>query len=274
MIKLAVRYDRDFLKEIRKVINSYNSKITRLSRSNENYVLPKKFSEEAFTALRATARTRADVRRRLKDLQSFTARGGEKNIKVGNSYVPKYLHTNIKRYQRLLKVRTNKKMRELETRHPIQNGVEQPFTFSQYGSQEYLTLKAKSGLLLAKDIDNMSIKEKQNYLEKLIANTTERDPNVWKENYIAMLEDSALSYGYDPDKLEVIVERLKKINPENFDDLTFINRNIKEIVYYYKALENIETTSELQDVGEDVISNLDSIYDNLDEILAIYEDEI
>ena len=271
---MAVRYDREFLKEIRKVINAYNRKITRLSRSKEDYFLPKKFSEEAFTALRATAKTRADVRRRLKDLQSFTARGGEKNIKVGKTYMPKYLHTNIQRYKRLLKTQTTKRMKELETRHPIQNGVEQPFTFSQYGSQEYLTLKAKSGLLLAKDIENMTMKEKEHYLEVLMANTAKRDLNVWKENYIAMLEDSALSYGYDPDKLEVIVERLKKINPENFDDLTFINRNIKEIVYYYKALENIETMDELTDVGEDVISNLDSIYDNLDEILAIYEDEI
>lgn len=269
---MAVRYDRKFLKEIRGIINSYNRKISRLSRTGENYSLPPKFTEEAFASLRATARTRNDVRRRLKDLQSFTARGGEKNITVGRTTMPKYLHTNIKRYQRLLKLQTTKRMRELETRHPIQNGKEQPFTFSQYGSSEYLTLKAKSGMLLAKDIENMTIKEKQAYLEKLIANTTPRDLNVWKNNYIAMLEDSALSYGYDPDKLEVIVERLKKISPENFDDLTFINRNVKEIVYYYRALENIETLSELEDVGEDVINNLDSIYENLDEILAIYEE--
>lgn len=267
---MAVRYDRKFLKEIRSVINAYNRKINRLSKSN--YSLPEKFSEEAFASLRATARTRADVRRRLKDLQSFTARGGEKNITVGKTTMPKYLHTNIKRYQRLLKVQTTRKMREYETRHPIQDGVEQPFTFSQYGTPDYLTMKAKSGMLLVKNIEDMTLKEKQAYLQKLIINTTPRDPNVWKNNYIAMLEDSALSYGYDPDKLEVIVERLKKINPYSFDDLTFINRNIKEIVYYYRALENIETMSELQDVGEDVINNLDSIYENLDEILAIYEE--
>ena len=270
---MAVRYDKKFLAEINKVISSYNRKITRLSKASESYTLPERFSKEALASLKATARSRKDVRRRLKDLQTFTAKGGEKNIKVGKATMPKYLHVNINRYRRLLKQQVSKRLLELETRHPIQNGVEQPYTFSQYGSQEYLTLKAKSALLLEKDIENMTLKEKQDYLKSLMANTVTRDPNVWKENYIAMLEDSALSYGYDPDKLEVIVERLKKISPENFDDLTFINRNIKEIVYYYKALENIETMSELKDVGEDVINNLDSIYENLDEILSIYEDE-
>ena len=259
------------MNEINKIVSAYNRKISRLSKSGEKYILPAKFSQEAFKSLKATATTRSDVRRTLKDLQTFTAKGGEKNIRVGKSTIPSYLYQNIKRYQSLLKRQTTKRMKELETRHPIQNGVEQPYTFSQYGSQEYLTLKAKRMTLIDKDLSALSPSELQTYLDKLKANTKKRDLNVWKENYIAMLEDSALSYGYDTDKLEYIVERLKKLNPEDFDDLTFINRNVKEIVYYYKALENIETMNELKDVGEDVINNLDAIYENLDDLLKEYE---
>lgn len=268
---MAVRYDKKFTSEINKIVSAYNRKISRLSKSGGNYILPQKFSQEALKSLKATATTRSDVRRTLKDLQTFTAKGGEKNIRVGKSNIPNYLYQNIKRYQSLLKRQTTKRMRELETRHPIQNGVEQPYTFSQYGTQEYLTLKAKRMTLLDKDIEALSTSELKTYLEKLQANTKKRDLNLWKDNYIAMLEDSALSYGYEPDKLEYIVEKLKKLSPEDFDDLTFINRNVKEIVYYYKALENIETMSELKDVGEDVINNLDAIYENLDELLKDYE---
>ena len=268
---MAVRYDKEFTKEINKIINAYNRKITRLSKSGEKYILPEKFSKEAYLSMKASAKTRADVRRTLKDLQSFTTRGGEKNITVRGTTMPKYLHTNIKRYQRLLKSQTTKRMRELETRHPIQNGKEQPYTFSQYGSSEYLTLKAKRMTLLDKDLSTLSPTELKTYLEKLQANTKKRDLDVWQVNYLNILQDSALSYGYDPDKLEVIVNRLSQLSPSDFDDLTFINRNVKEIVYYYRALENIETYDELSAVGEDVISNLDSIYENLDEILAEYE---
>ena len=87
---------------------------------------------------------------------------------------------------------------------------------------------------------------------------------------MSILEDTALSYGYDPDKLDVIISRLSRLTPSEFDDLSFINRNIKEIIYSYKALEDIQTANELSDVSEDVIRNLDSIYDNLDDILAKY----
>lgn len=267
---MAVRYDKKFMNEINRIVRSYNAKITRLSRMDTDYLLPSKFTKDAVATMKATAVSRADVRRRLKDLQSFTERGGEKTIHVGRTSLPKYQYTNIKRYQRLLKVQTTRKMHELEERHPIANGKEQPFTFSQYGSQEYLTLKAKQMTLGSKDLSKMTHGEIQKYLEKLIANTKTRDLNVWKQNYMSILEDTALSYGYDPDKLDVIISRLSRLTPSEFDDLSFINRNIKEIIYSYKALEDIQTANELSDVSEDVIRNLDSIYDNLDDILAKY----
>lgn len=266
---MAVRYDQNFMKEINKVINAYNRKISRLSKSDEKYILPPKFNSEALKSLKATAVTRADVRRKLKDLQSFTARGGEKF--VSGTRIPKYLQTNIKRYQRLLKIQTTKRLKEYETRRPIQDSQIQPFTFAQYGSQDYLTLKAKRMTLLDKDINAMSPSELRTYLEKLEANTRRIDLKLWQNNYLGILEDTALSYGYDADKLDVIVSRLSKLSPNDFDDLTFVNRNIKDVIYKYKALTNIETSKELADIGEDVIANLDSIYENLDEILKAYE---
>lgn len=268
---MAIRYDTKFMNEIRSIVNAYNAKINRLSKKDVGYTLPEKFGNEAIRAMKATAVSRKDVRRTLKNLQSFTARGGEKLVKVGTSSLPKYQFTNIKRYQRLLKVQTTKRMKELETRHPVVNAKEQPFTFSQYGSQEYLTLKAKRMTLLDKDLSKMSETELKTYLEKLMVNTKTRDLNVWQTNYLSILEDTALSYGYDPDKLDIIVNRLSKLSAEEFDDLSFINRNIKEIIYSYRALEDIQTASELGAVSEDVIRNLDSIYENLDEILSKYE---
>ena len=267
---MAVRYDPNFMKEINRIINAYNRKITRLSKVG-GYSLPTKFTKEDLSGLKATSLSRADVRRKLKDLQSFTAKGGELPVTVKGATMPKYLHTNIKRYQRLLKTQTTVKLKKYETTRPIQNGRVQPFTFSQYGSQEYLTLKAKREVLLNKDLSDMSTRELKDYLEKLKANTQKRDLKLWQNNYLGILEDTALSYGYDPDKLDAIISRLSKLSAEEFDDLAFKNRNIQDVVYKYKALTNIETSKELADIGEDVIANLDSILENIDEILAEYE---
>ena len=268
---MAIRYDKKFMSEINKTVSAYNRKITRLAKGNVKYNLPKKFTKEDLQTLKNRSITRSEVRRKLKSLQSFTARGGEKNVKVGSNIIPQYLLTNIKNYQRLLKLQTTKKLKEYETRHPVQDALEQPMTFAQYGSQEYLTLKAKRMTLLDKDLEIMSQGDLTSYLEKLEANTRGKDLNVWKNNYLGMLEETALSYGYDPDKLDIIVSRFKELSPEDFDDLTFVNRNIKDVVFKYKILRDIQTSQELMAIGEDVIANLDSILENLDDILAKYE---
>lgn len=267
---MAVRYDKKFMNEINKIINSYNRKITRLSKADANYMLPKKFTTEALKKLKLSAVSRADVRNRLKDLQSFTAKGGEETITVGKTKMPRYQYTNIKRYRRQLSYQTTRKMRKYETTHPITGIKKEPLTFSQYGSGEYLSLKAKRMTLLEKDIRDMSPEEVEKYLNKLKANVLPKNLNIWQKNYIDILEDTALSYGYDTEKLEEIVNKLKLLTPEEFDDLSFVSRNIKHVLYAYKVLEDIQTADELRDVGEDVISNLDAIYENIDDIIGMY----
>lgn len=267
---MAVRYDKKFMNEINRIINSYNRKITRLSKSDTDYMLPKKFTTEALRKLKSSAVSRADVRNRLKDLQSFTAKGGEETIQVGKAKMPRYQYANIKRYRRQLSYQTTKKMRKYETMHPITGTKQEPYTFSQYGSGEYLSLKAKRMTLLEKDFTEMSPEELEKYLNKLKANTLPKNLDIWQKNYIDILEDTALSYGYDPEKLEEIVNKLKLLTPEEFDDLSFVSRNIKHVLYAYKVLEDIQTADELKDVGEDVVSNLDAIYENIDDIISMY----
>ena len=43
------------------------------------------------------------------------------------------------------------------------------------------------------------------------------------------------------------------------------------IIYYYKALLDIQTQRDIELVGADVRANLDEFYDNLNEIIALYE---
>lgn len=270
---MAVRYDRKFMTEINKVISAYNRKITRLSKSDYSYILPQKFDKEAFKSMKATAVSRSDVRRRMKELQTFTAKGGEKIINVNGTHIPKYQYQNIKSYQRLLKVQTSRRLKEYETRKPVLNAEVQPFTFAQYGNQDYLNLKAKRELLLDKDFLSLSFGERQKYIESLRANTKTVDLGIWQKNFLTIFEDTALSYGYDATKTEIIVTVLKKLTPEQIDDLTFINSNMREIIYGYRKLENIKTAESLEAVGQDVRANLDNVLYNLPEVLKDYLSE-
>ena len=265
---MAIRYDRKLRSEISRTVAAYNRKITMLKKSGRAYQLPQKVT---VSSVKEGINARRDMKRRLQDLKAFTKAGGENIIKVNGSELPQYLYSNIKRYQRLLKYQTTKRLRKYETSRPISNGKVEPLTFAQYGEADYLTLRAKKEILLKKDLSRMTKQEAEKYLESLEANTKTKDLKVWQNNYLGMLEDTGLSYGYDTDKLEKITERLSKLSPKQFDELSFYNRNIKDIIFKYKALGDIQTANELQEVGEDVTANLDSLYENLDELLAPYE---
>ena len=265
---MAVRYDKKFMAEINSTINAYNRKINRLSKMDTNYILPTKFTRDALSALKATATSRKEVRRRLKELQRFSFRGGEKNIKVGKATMPKYKYQNIKSYQRLAARKINKKLKKYETTYPTHNGKKEAFTFAEYGEDAYLNLLAtKESLLEEPDIEKMTQKELDMYLHKLRVNIREYDLDLWQKNYIDIFQDTALSYGYDTEKLDTIVWALQQLDPEEFDELAFEDRNIKEVLTHYKALLDIKTAGAFAKSSETVINNLDSIYENLDKIL-------
>lgn len=269
---MAVRYDKNFMAEINKVIRAYNSKITRLSKIDTDYVLPARFDQAAVQAMKNTSTTRADVRRRLKDLQAFTQRGGEKNIRIGNATIPRYQYTNIKRYQRLAKIRINKKLRRYETTKPVNSGKIEKFTFAELGSNDYVNLLAKKERLLSNiNLETMTTSERDMYLHKLRVNTRNVDLDMWQKNYIDIFQDTALSYGYDPEKLDTIVWALQRLDADEFDEVAFEDRNIKEVLTHYKALLDIQTAEAFEKSSATVIDNLDAIYDNLSGILSKIE---
>ena len=265
---MAVRYDEKFNKEISKVIRAYNNKISRLNKIG-GYRLPQKFTTTNLRDLKLTSRTRYEVRKKLKDLSAFTVRGAEKTIEVDNINIPKYQYELIKKYRRIATYRLNQKIKKYETTKPVSNGKKDKRTFAELGEDEYLTVLAKKEKLIDNaNISEMTPKEIEDYIHKLKANTREYDLDIWQQNYVNIFQDTALSYGYDPDKLDTIVYALQNLSPEQFDKLAFENRNIKAVLTHYESLLDIKSARDMEKNSETVIDNLDSIYEHLDEIFS------
>lgn len=270
---MAVRYDKKFNEEINRVIKSYNRKISRLNKLG-GHILPQRFTNSNLKDLKLTSRTRAEVRKKLRDLSTFTARGAEKMITINSTTIPRYQNELIKKYRRLATYRLNKKIKEYETTHPVSNGKRDKRTFAELGEDDYLTLLAKKEKLIDNaDISKMTPKEIEDYIHKLKANTRDYDLDLWQQNYINIFQDTALSYGYDPDKLDTIVYALQNLSPEQFDKLAFENRNIRAVLTHYKSLLDIKSASDMEKNSEAVIDNLDSIYTHLDEIFSYLKNE-
>lgn len=265
-----IRYDKKLNKEINRIVNNYNAKINRLKNKKDLYELPTKIYKSDINEIKKSVSNRKELRRRLDELKRFSKKGGEEYVIFEQRKIPRYKYETIKSYQRLLKFQTTRKLKKYEETHPRSGLKEEPFTFSQYGSQEYLNLQAKRARLLGVDIFKLNSKELDEYLAKLQRNTKSIDKKRWQNNFLEILEDTAESYGWDSDKLDDTLNKLKLLNPVEFDDLFFRDKNIKEILYHYHLITDIKSQTDLEKNTKNVIKNLDEFYDNIDEIIETY----
>lgn len=268
---MAIRYDQKLNNEIRRIVRNYNAKIRRLEKEKSDVVLPEKYSRQVVKSMKESYSNRSDLRRRLKELERFTARGGEKNVNVKGTVLPKHEYQTIRAYQSLVKRRTTIRLKFYETTPTKTLGVKGDVTLAQTGEREYLNLLAKREILLNKDISNLDIEERGKYLETLRANARTRDPNIWKNNYLSILDDTATSFGYDQEKLKIIKKRLSALTPKQIDELISQENTIQNILYHYSAIKDVTDEVGKGALQDDVFSNLDTIYDNLDKILSNYE---
>lgn len=265
---MAIRYTKKTNQEINRIVRNYNAKINRLKRSSNNYSLPVRVSSEI---IKESVSNRADLNRRLGDLKTFIARGGEKNITVNNITLPKYQYENIKKYRRLVSRRINAKIKLYETTKPKNRGKEEAVTYAQMGDKDYLNAIAKKELLLEKKLENLTNAELNDYVDLLQRNARTRSKDIWKENYIDILRDTADTYGYDSTKTKVIIDRLKALTPAQMDRLFTSERVIQQIMYYYKPIKDLGIETAVKDMQDDALVNFDNLYNNLDEILLEYE---
>lgn len=271
---MAVRYTNKLNKEIKRIVTNYNAKIRRLEKTNSDVILPQKFTSEDLTNLKGRVNNRADLKRRLKDLQSFTERGAEKNIRVDDTIIPKYQYESIKRYQSLLKRRINKKIKFYENTKAKNKGEEEDVTFAQMGERDYLNTLAKKEKLLEKDLSTLTNKEREEFIKSLQSNTRTFNISTWQDNYIEILNDTGRTYGYNNDKLEIIKLLTKKLNPSEFDRLFKTERTIQQIIYYYKPIKDFGIDLNIEDNVDDVTANFDNLYENMFDILEDYTDDI
>lgn len=271
---MAIRYDKKLNNEIKRIVTNYNAKIRRLEKIESDVILPDKFNKDALASLKGSVSNRTDLRRRLKDLETFTQRGAEKNIVVDGTEIPKYQYQNIRRYQSIVKRRINTKIKFYETKKATNRGEREAATFAQMGERDYLNALAKKEMLLDKDIYNLSYKEREDFLRLLKSNSRTISIKDWQDNYIEILNDTGRTYGYDNNKLEVIKTLTKKLDPSKFDKLFKTERTIQQIVYYYKPIKDFGIDLKIEDNVDDVIANFDNLYDNMFNILEDYTDDI
>lgn len=265
---MVIRYDKKLNQEINRTIKNFNQKIARLEKQ-ERELLPSKITKQELTN---TSFTRAELQRKLKELQRFSKRGAEDIITTkGGVKITQYELSNIKRENARVKRNITREINRLKVEKPKIFGKTQTSTFSEMGDTDYLNLVARRKAL-EKDINKLSREEFERFT-KLIEKTGKNQQyinNIFKDNYFAMLTELAYYFDYDNDKLNMLRQKLMNLKPNNFLKLFKEDKSIRAILDYYPVVTNSFNAINPDDIKEDVINLYDNIIDNIDEIIQDY----
>lgn len=263
---MAIRYDKKLNTEINRVIKNFNQKIARLEKQNKE-LLPAKITKKE---LKSGSFTRTDLRRKLKELERFSARGAEDVVTTsGGVRVTKYELDNLKRENRRLKTKLKREINRLQTSKVKIFGKEQVSTFSQMGDQYYLNIVGRYNAL-NKTFDKLS-KEEFTRLKKLIKKTGTNKQYMeiqFKENYFKMLTDLAYYNNYSDKKLLELKKKLYTLSSSEFLTLFRTDKSIEAILFYYPIVTGSVQGVKPTDVQSDISVLYDNLIDNIDSIIS------
>ena len=265
---MAIRYDKKLNQEINRTIKNFNQKIARLEKQDRE-LLPSKITKKD---LKSSAYTRAELQRKLKELQRFSNRNAEDVIETGGGVrLTRYDYQNIKRENTRIKRNITREINRLRVNKPKIFGKTQTSTFSEMGDHDYLNLVARRKAL-EKDINKLSREEYERFT-KLIEKTGKNQQymnSIFKQNYFDMLADLAYYFDYDNDKLNMLKQKLMNLKPNNFLKLFKEDKSIRAILDYYPIVTNSFNAINPDDIKEDVINLYDNLINNIDMIIQDY----
>lgn len=264
---MAIRYDKKINSEINRIVNNYNSKIRRLSKTNKAVYIPEKITRSGIKDLKESVTNRADLRRRLKELQRYSERGGEQIIKVKGVSISRSQYKTLTSYKRLATLRINRKLKFFEENKPTSAGIEQAGTFKQLRTQEYLNTIAKKEALLDKDLSTLtSDREINEYINKLKVNTRTFSPKDWQHTYVEDIFTTAgYTLGIDKKTIDKISKKFESLTPAQFNKLVSQEALLKSIQEIYEGIKNvgIKKTKKFYENADEIYNNLEENIDNL-----------
>lgn len=267
---MAIRYNKKLNKEISRIVKNYNAKVRRLQ-NRIDLDVPDVLDRNTVKLLKQTIKNRADLNRKLKNLQEFTKRGGEQNITVKGRVIPRYKYKQIQRYRRLISRRLNAREEYNRYTYPTYEGKKQQYTIAEQFDEETRNIQAQRKKLLDVDFLEFSPQKQTEYLEILESNARTVNLSAWQTNYADMLLDSGYVYNIPHAKLHELREKILDLSPAQFDKLFKTESTIKQILYYYNQINELGVDVAYENMESDVSSIFDSLFENIDDILKDYK---
>ena len=263
---MAFRYTNEDTKRLKKAINNYNKKVSRLEKVNHPY-LPSKVSLDD---VKGNIVNKWDYNRQIKYLEQFTNRGSEKLIVTeGGATLTKYEYDLITQEQKRLYNKLSYKIKTYGGIKPRVAGVEQVETYARMGDEYYENLRARRSNISKRKLHNINKKELE-ILRNLLVNTQkqyDRDDDEFYNSFINKILPGADYYWrLESEKIEYIREKLKTLTPNGLFTMYQTEQTFREVMRIYHDKTNIPYSE-----GKREMQNLiDIIYENIDTMVQDY----
>ena len=266
---MTYRISKDSEKELKRVISKFNSKVKRLESVDREIDIPEK---ESIKAIKDRVNSKWDLNREIDRLERFTKRNAEDLIKNKSGVVmSRWEYENIQREQKRLSARLLREIERYGNIKPKEFGKEQSVTYAQMGDEKLSNLKARQKAISSKSISKLNraqMKDLQTLLNKTAANYR-KDKEIFYDNYIdGTLLNTAYFIGYDEEKIKYIKEKLSELSPTQFTKAFEQEQALKDIQLRYDLTKEDGITPQI--LENDISSTLDTLYENIDQIVDSY----
>lgn len=267
---MAYKISKNSEAELKKAISNFNSKIKRLEKVDREIDIPEKANIEA---IKERVMTKWDLNREIDKLERFTKRNAEDLIKNKSGVVmSRWEFENIQREQKRLNARLLRDIERYGNIKPQEFGKTQKFTYAQMGDEKLSNLKARQRAIGGKTISKLTksqMKDLQTLINKTAANYR-KDKVIFYDNYLdGTLLNTAYFIGYDENKIRYIREKLNELTPSQFTRAFESEQALKDIQLRYDLTKEDGINPET--LENDITPILDSLYENIDQIVESYK---
>ena len=266
-----IRYNKELVNKINKTVQNYNAKIRRLEKQNPALSLPEKIKAKS---LKNISNSRQELNRNLAKLKRFSARGAEENIILpSGDIISVYELSELKRESARLQRNLTRRINELAGTTPKVAGVKQDYNYAEMGDMRLNNMIAKRNTLKQMTKNITKTGSLSNY-KKLIETTKNKQNyqiSIFRNNYIdKMLTYQAYSIGYDKEKINVIKEKLNRLNDKDF--LKFFDEEKLVQMVRDKYIDSTKLKGDAYFSFEEEMTNIfDELYNNIDDYLKDYK---
>lgn len=251
---MAIRFDKDFNKEIRRAVDAFNKRRKRAEEKGLKYLPSKQSIKEIKKEFGTQSATRRELRYRLKELQRFNIQTASeiKELETGEKTSLFNLITAKRRRARLL--RLNKKQIEEQERL-----AKPEYIFSRSKLSKLKNIREALKKPLEKSRDRLRT------INRMFSNeySTKR-LDTFHENFFDIMDKQAEFIGYDSEKYQIIKDKLSKLKSEELLKMTNNPR-------FHAFLDRYEKNGEYNDYDSEVLEYMfDDLYDNIDNLINEY----